>query len=261
MSIGKILNNESLYKIQNTKLIIYNTFNDELDNLFIGFTSKSQQSIITHIEFSDVEGTEVFSLFNQSVITLPKNIKIIEFGSIFNGQFISNKYMYNIQFGDFFNQPLETSKNLKNVHFGLWFNQIILIPKHMTKITFGYSYNQPIILNKCIKILSLGKHYSCPVHFTESLNYLSINTPDENILDSVPNNIKIIGLCHQNIDLNWNVPNSINKIIIMMPRYLHENMCTCTNIGTSTHLCNCTSTKLLSKCLSMYKSYIKMCYY
>lgn len=256
MSITKI-SNEPLYNIQNTKLIIYNAFNDELDNLFIGPTAKSQKSTVTHIEFSDVEGTEVFSLFNYPVTTLSKNIKTIEFGSIFNEQFISHKYMYNIHFGDFFNQPLETSKNLKNVHFGLWFNQIILIPKHITKITFGYSYNQPFILNKCVKILSLGKHYSHVVHFTESLKHLSISTPDENILDHVPNNVKIIGLCHQNIDLNWNVPNSINKIIITMPRYLHKNTCICTD----TCMCNCTSTSLLSKCLNTYKSCIKMCYY
>lgn len=231
-----------MYTIQNSQLIIHNTFNNDLNKLLNTINPKTHPTIITSIEFSDVIGTDIFSSFDQPITLLPKTITDTRFGSLFNSHATLYKTILTVHFGDFFNQHLKPSKNLKNLHFGLWFNQPIDLPKHISKTTFGFAYNQPFILNKHMKILSLDKHFTQIIYLIEELGHLSINTADENILDNIPNCVKNMSLPYSNVGMCWNVPNSIDKIIVTMPKYLQNTPMKLNKLGT-------------------YKAHIKLCCY
>jgi hypothetical protein len=164
-----------------------------------------------HIEIIDFSGSYSFKY---AIKTLPKNIKKIYLGDVYN-KILRKKILNNIEeiyFGDSFNSKIDGFPlSLRVLKFGYYFNQPINnLPNNIIELSFGRSFDQPINnLPQNLKKLIIGE---LPI----SLNCLTNPIYNEHVfnkqIDCLPPNLEILILSkkfNQTID---NLPVNLKQL-------------------------------------------------
>lgn len=240
-------NEDELLIIHKTmKLILNSNFKRKLDYKLLNIFSKyfklefgnNFNNSIDLLPNSILELSFVYnSIFNQSIDNLPNSILKLKFGRNFNKtvDYLPNSIL-DLHFGLTFNQLVNYLPNkIINLHFGQEFNQSVdNLPISIKNLKFETRFYQPTASLPCfIDNLHLGctnSYYT--YHLPKSIIYLSINYSyqpikllhnslyslklhdcSKQMLDLLPNSIKILNLEYNIISLDL-LPNSIITLII-----------------------------------------------
>ena len=167
-----------------TELFFGEKFNDSIDNL-PNYIKKIKFDIDSHYNKSfdflpeDLEEL-ILPIYKNHTITelrnLPKNLKVLQLGDLFNQELTENILPHNLThltFGYDFNQKITENvlpKGLTHLAFGWKFNQKItenVLPSSLTHLTFGNHFNQEIKENEKEEIQGISSIRVLPLSLQE----------------------------------------------------------------------------------------------
>lgn len=134
--------------------------------------------------------------FNQIIKHLPKNLKSLKLGSLFNKSIDCDlpENLEHIQFSHDYNQsPPVFNENLKTITFGQQFNQPLnQLPNSLLKLKFGGKFNQPIhYLPSKLRTLDFGNDFNEHIEFLPpSLEKLVFRNDYNQPLPILPQNLR-----------------------------------------------------------------------
>lgn len=157
-------------------------------------------------------GVESARLYSARVL-LPKNMVVASLG-VHECVFLLSKYILilsmdkctdtnsvalpkkinNVTLDKEFNTPINLSKNSTNVYTFNSFDKLIALPKGIKRLNIGYRLGKIIDLNivllpKSLKDLSIICGCTTKIIFTESIVCLNTYSPNEYLVDNVPNSV------------------------------------------------------------------------
>jgi len=105
-----------------------------------------------------------------------EGLKILIFGKTFNKPLKLPKSLKEISFGTLFDQPIILPEGLEKVVFGSDFNQQLKLPKSLKEIRFGSCFNQSIILPEGLKLIEFGCIFKQKVKLPDNLETVIIDS-------------------------------------------------------------------------------------
>jgi hypothetical protein len=178
-----IITSENIEELENQKNVLIENIHTLSLNLF---TKSDFYNNIEILSFDD-------KFNSQMNFQLPKNLKSINFGKLFNRNFTPNKELKNVKFGENFNQIFIPNEDLETLEFGFCFNQKFTPNNKLKSIKFSYRFNkkftpndkleeyiclsyykQVFVPNDKLKSIKLGPNYDFPFTMNEELESLTL---------------------------------------------------------------------------------------